>query len=124
MCVLPYFDIRTKIIISPDGRIHYQEKFGDKHAGAIFLVISILLLIREVFAMATISNSKEATNEYLWYPLQSLPEFLAVCILLTPGLIPSRKFLREAQDARQNSTTTYTNVATDRNPMLHLSSRV
>lgn len=61
------------------------------------MVISVFLLIREVFVTVTMAPSRHATQmkEQFWYPLLALPEFLAVVLFLTPGLVPSRKELQQ-----------------------------
>ena len=57
----------------------------------ILLLVSLLLLVREAFATATISNSLKQNNEHLWYPLIALAEILAVVLYATPGLVPYGK---------------------------------
>ena len=59
----------------------------------ILLLVSLLLLVREAFATATISNSLKQNNEHLWYPLIALPEIIAVVLYATPGLVPRRNEL-------------------------------
>jgi hypothetical protein len=56
----------------------------------ILLLVSLLLLIREVFSTATISNGLKQNNEHYWYPLIAVPEILAVILYGTPGLVPRR----------------------------------
>ncbi|KAF8892350.1 hypothetical protein CPB84DRAFT_1748770 [Gymnopilus junonius] len=67
--------------------------FGDKHAMLILLVISLLLLVREVFTTVTVNNAAKQNNEHLWYPLYALPELLAVALYTAPGLVPPRSEL-------------------------------
>ncbi|KAJ7243576.1 hypothetical protein B0H12DRAFT_1325768 [Mycena haematopus] len=52
--------------------------FGDGNGAYLLCLISILMLVREVFFVATINNSVRQNEEQLWYPLVALPEFLAV----------------------------------------------
>jgi len=66
------------------------KPIGDRYAIYILLFISLLLLIREIFAMATINDTRKANNENLWYPLSALPEILAVCLYTIKGLVPGR----------------------------------
>ncbi|KIK50247.1 hypothetical protein GYMLUDRAFT_51325 [Collybiopsis luxurians FD-317 M1] len=68
---------------------YYSSSFGAKHASLIFGLIAILLLIREVFSVATISNLAQANNEHFWYPLVALPELLCATLYTIPGVIPS-----------------------------------
>jgi len=58
---------------------------------AVFLYCPILflLLIRQAYLIATFSSFNDRqNNERLWYPLFVLPEFLAACLFVTPGLVP------------------------------------
>jgi len=59
----------------------------------ILLLVSVLLLVREAFATATINNAQKQNTENLWYPLIALPEILAVILYATPGLVPRRNEL-------------------------------
>jgi len=69
------------------------KPIGDRYAIYILLFISLLLLIREIFAMATINDTRKANNESLWYPLSALPENFAVCLYTIKGLVPGRSAL-------------------------------
>ncbi|KAJ3773176.1 hypothetical protein FB446DRAFT_845028 [Lentinula raphanica] len=66
------------------------SKFGSTHAPLILTTISLLLLIREIFTVATIDQFSKATNEHYWYPLVALPEILCVVLYTVPGMIPPR----------------------------------
>ena len=70
---------------------------GTKYGAYILCVIALLLLVREVFATATIGNLRKQNNEHLWYPLYALPEILAVAFYATPGLVPPRSELPQYQ---------------------------
>jgi hypothetical protein len=70
-----------------------NESFGAKHAMPILLLVSLLLLVREAFATATINNLAKQNTEHLWYPLIALPEIIAVVLYATPGLVPPRNEL-------------------------------
>lgn len=59
----------------------------------ILLVISLLLLVREIFTTATVNNALKQNNEHFWYPLYALPEILAVTLYTAPGLVPPRSEL-------------------------------
>lgn len=59
----------------------------------VLILIIALLLVREVFYIATTENTKAQTNEALFYPLGALPELLAVCLLATPDLVPHKSEL-------------------------------
>jgi hypothetical protein len=74
-----------------------KEAFGAKYGIYLLLLISVLLLIREAFATATMNNLSKQNNEHFWYPLVALPEVLAVLLYTTPHLIPTRA---EAQARR------------------------
>ncbi|KAJ3887860.1 hypothetical protein GG344DRAFT_54883 [Lentinula edodes] len=66
--------------------------FGTKHASLLFGIISLLLLIREIFTVVTINNIAKANNEHLWYPLIALPEILCVLVYTIPGVIPPKGY--------------------------------
>ena len=51
-------------------------------------IIVILLLIREVYLVATINK---VPSEASWYPLAALPELLAVFLFAVPNLIPDKR---------------------------------
>ncbi|KAH0584681.1 hypothetical protein J132_03204 [Termitomyces sp. J132] len=57
----------------------------------ILLLISLLLLVREGFAMVTVNDFQKANNERLWYPLIAMPEILAVALFSIPGLVPGKR---------------------------------
>ena len=59
-------------------------KFGNY----ILLVISLLLVIREAFATATVNDSAKQDSEPFWYPFLAVTEFLVVVLFSTPGLVP------------------------------------
>ncbi|KAG7453204.1 uncharacterized protein BT62DRAFT_878799 [Guyanagaster necrorhizus] len=67
--------------------------FGARHGAFILCAISLLLLVREAFLAATISNLKKETDEHFWYPLVALPEVLTVMLYCAPGLVPPRSEL-------------------------------
>ncbi|KAM6501019.1 hypothetical protein JOM56_004033 [Amanita muscaria] len=65
--------------------------FGAKNGSIVLLVISLLLLTREVFTAATLGNTAVYQNEHFWYPLVALPELIAVALYLVPGLFPEAR---------------------------------
>ncbi|KAJ7450835.1 hypothetical protein FB451DRAFT_1374592 [Mycena latifolia] len=71
--------------------------WGDRHGRYLLCIISLLMLVREVFLTATLNDSRKQNNERLWYPLVALPEFLAVVCYAVSGLVPTRAALKEAK---------------------------
>ncbi|KAF9066021.1 hypothetical protein BDP27DRAFT_1331275 [Rhodocollybia butyracea] len=61
-----------------------------RHISLLFGVIAVLLLIREIFSVATINDLAKTNNEHFWYPLVALPEWLCAVIYAIPGLIPPK----------------------------------
>jgi len=61
---------------------------GARHGVSLLSAICVLLAIREVFLMATFKNQIAQDREAFWYPFVTAPEFLALLIFATPGLIP------------------------------------
>ena len=59
-----------------------------RHGNYILLAISLLLVVREAFATATVKNSAKQSNEHWWYPFLAVTELLAVILFATPGLVP------------------------------------
>jgi hypothetical protein len=74
-----------------------RRQFGDRHGRYLLLIISLLLLVREVFTTANINDTTKQNDERLWYPLVVLPEYLAVVCYAISGLVPTRAALKEAQ---------------------------
>jgi hypothetical protein len=74
------------------GQIKYYKQgkdfLGVRYGNYILLVISLLLVIRESFATATVSNSAKQDNEHFWYPFLAVTEFVVVVLFSTPGLVP------------------------------------
>ncbi|KAG6892681.1 hypothetical protein C0993_003253, partial [Termitomyces sp. T159_Od127] len=69
----------------------------------ILLLISLLLLVREGFAMATVNDFQKANNERFWYPLVATPEILAVALFSIPGLVPGKRELLAQPGASQQA---------------------
>ncbi|KAG6835857.1 hypothetical protein H0H93_013915 [Arthromyces matolae] len=57
----------------------------------VLLLISVLLLLREAFAMATVNAPQTYNDERLWYPLIAMPEVLAAILFNIPGLVPAHR---------------------------------
>jgi len=75
--------------------IRGKDSIGIRHGNYILLLISFLLLTREVFSIATVKNAAKQDNEHFWYPFISLPEILVVKLYVTPGLVPKRDELQQ-----------------------------
>ncbi|KAJ7772016.1 hypothetical protein DFH07DRAFT_879063 [Mycena maculata] len=74
-----------------------SRPFGDRYGSYLICVISLLLLIREVFLTATtLGNTAKQADERLWFPLVALPEILAVMCYSISGLVPSKSALTNA----------------------------
>ena len=87
--------------------IRDKDSVGVRFGNHILLVISLLLIIREVFSIATVKKTRKQYDEHLWYPLISLPEVLIVILYITPGLVPRREELQQHHAAQQQTTTEY-----------------
>ncbi|KJA22237.1 hypothetical protein HYPSUDRAFT_77442 [Hypholoma sublateritium FD-334 SS-4] len=72
-----------------------NERFGSRHAMSILLLASVLLLVREIFSVATVNNAAKQDAEHFWYPFIALPEILATLCFTAPGLVPRRKELQQ-----------------------------
>jgi len=75
--------------------IRGKDSLGIRYGNFILLIISFLLIIREVFSVATVTNAAKQDNEHLWYPFIALPEILVVMLYVTPGLVPKRDELQQ-----------------------------
>jgi len=82
----------TVIFIINEAKIYRpgNETVGAVHGTKVLGLICVLLLVREIFLVATIQNPAKQQNEHYWYPLSATTELLAVCLFLTPGLVPPR----------------------------------
>jgi len=81
----------VRLELSDQGiRFPQHAQFGAKSGSSILALISVLLLIREIFVVATINNLKTANNEHFWYPLVAVPELISVVLYLIPGVIPPK----------------------------------
>lgn len=62
---------------------------------SILLLASVLLLVREIFSVATVNSPAKQNAEHFWYPLNALPEILVTLCFTAPGLVPRRKELQQ-----------------------------
>ncbi|KAJ6631491.1 hypothetical protein B0H10DRAFT_1866104 [Mycena sp. CBHHK59/15] len=88
--------LQAFIVVAESRRSGYRNDsrpFGDRHGSYLLCLISVFLLVWEVFLVATISNSAKQNDEHLWFPLVALPEFLAVVCYAVSGLVPPRSTL-------------------------------
>ncbi|KAF9066022.1 hypothetical protein BDP27DRAFT_1228246 [Rhodocollybia butyracea] len=93
--VLTIFQVLQTLVLI---RAEHQKKdplkssigLRPRHVSLLFGVIALLLLIREVFSVATINDFTKANNEHFWYPLIAVPELLCAVIYAIPGLIPPK----------------------------------
>ncbi|KAI6132005.1 hypothetical protein EDD16DRAFT_666959 [Pisolithus croceorrhizus] len=76
--------------ITEGGYRSATRSAGGKYGIYLLIIIALLLVAREAFFAATISNPTAQDNEHLWYPLAALTELLAVGIFAVPGLVPAR----------------------------------
>jgi len=82
----------AKLELSDQGiRFPNHARFGTKSGSLILSLISILLLIREVFIIVTINNLQTQNNEHFWYPLVVVPEFVSVILYVIPGVLPPKE---------------------------------
>jgi len=79
-----------------------SQPFGRTHAIAILLLISLFLMVREIFSVATVSDSRKQNTEHFWYPLLAVPEIIAVVLYSAPGLVPTRHELDLSQGQSAN----------------------
>jgi len=91
-----------------------KDSLGIRYGNHILLIISALLMIRELFLISTVTNTAKQYNEHFFYPLVALPEILVVILYTTPGLVPRRAELQEYSSA--NATTKPESYATTPGP--------
>ncbi|KAF9477865.1 hypothetical protein BDN70DRAFT_880635 [Pholiota conissans] len=82
-----------------------NESFGARHSMSILFIGAALLLVREIFATATMTNLAKQNDEHFWYPLMATPEILVVALMSIPGLVPRRDEVnrRNPQDLSMQS---------------------
>lgn len=76
-----------------------RERAERTYAVYLHCPILLFLLIRQAYLLATF-NSGRRNDESLWYPLFAMPEFLAVCLFSTRGLVPRPEELPEEDKER------------------------
>jgi len=84
--------------------IRGKDSLGIRYGNYILLIMSFLLMIREIFSIATVTNASKQDNEHFWYPFISLPELLVVILYITPGLVPKSDELQQYSAAPQDKT--------------------
>ncbi|KAJ7448230.1 hypothetical protein B0H11DRAFT_2081019 [Mycena galericulata] len=72
--------------------------WGDRNGNYLLCLISLLMLIREAFLVATLNKLAKQYDERLWYPLVALPELLAMACYSVSGLVPTRAALKGVVD--------------------------
>ncbi|EIN13118.1 hypothetical protein PUNSTDRAFT_139777 [Punctularia strigosozonata HHB-11173 SS5] len=82
-----------------------QRTFGARHASRLLAVITVLILIREVFFIATSSSFSTQNKEVLWYPLSASTEYIALAVFSIQGLLPTRAQLKFAEEAKKYGST-------------------
>lgn len=82
--------ILARVEFSEGGYRSATHSPGGKYGIYLLIAVSLLLVAREAFFAATISNLTAQGNEHLWYPFAALTELLAVGIFTVPGLVPAR----------------------------------
>ncbi|KAF7305249.1 hypothetical protein HMN09_00775700 [Mycena chlorophos] len=102
--VLTVVQAAQTVVVSTREKAHpihnaNAKRLGDAHAPTILILISLLMLVREIFLTATIQNSMRQNQESLWYPFVALPEVLAVGCYSVSGLVPARKALKMREEA-------------------------
>ncbi|KAJ7176293.1 hypothetical protein C8R43DRAFT_556800 [Mycena crocata] len=67
-----------------------SSKLGDRYAGPLLILISLLLLVRQAFlTIVTLGEIAAQNDERLWFALVALTEFVAVMCYAVPGLVPT-----------------------------------
>ncbi|KAJ3716733.1 hypothetical protein DFJ43DRAFT_1134544 [Lentinula guzmanii] len=89
---------QTVVLVIAERRDDLDERkqylgtsFGARNGALIFVIIALLLLIREIFMAATLGSTAKQNNEHFWYPLVALPELLSLLLYAVPGLIPPKR---------------------------------
>ncbi|KAJ6612704.1 hypothetical protein B0H10DRAFT_2222894 [Mycena sp. CBHHK59/15] len=87
---------QTMILVRSERSVGFKngnDSWGAQHGGYILYIISLLLLVREAFLIATIGNQTRQNDEAFWYPLVATPEVIAAMMYAIPGLVPPRSEL-------------------------------
>jgi len=101
--------LASKHIVSGQNRYFQEGKnsLGVRYGNYILLLISLLLVVREAFATATVKNSAKEANEHWWYPFLVVPEILAVILFAAPGLVPRQDEVPEPEYTLTNTAPQY-----------------
>lgn len=83
------------IFVQGHNKGNDSNSLGARYGTYILLMISLLLLVREAFATATVKNNAKQSNEHFWYPFLAVPEFLAIMLFTAPGLVPRQNEVPE-----------------------------
>ncbi|KAJ7700490.1 hypothetical protein B0H17DRAFT_1128898 [Mycena rosella] len=90
--------VQTVLVFNENNmRFGPARAFGDRHGKYILCLISLFLIVREVFLVATLGNTARQNEEALWYPFVAVPEVLAVVCYSISGLVPLRSELKQKQ---------------------------
>ncbi|KAJ7612333.1 hypothetical protein DFH06DRAFT_1147262 [Mycena polygramma] len=89
--------LQTGFAFTGNGR-PASRRFGDLNGKYILAIISILLIVREVFMAITVNNAARQDEELLWYPFVALPEVLAVLCYSISGSVPPRAELKKQEE--------------------------
>ncbi|KAJ7023474.1 hypothetical protein C8F04DRAFT_1271396 [Mycena alexandri] len=88
--------VQTALALNQRRMPSNTGRFGDRHGKYILCLISIFLLVREIFQVVTIlGDAAKQNDERLWYPFVALPELLAVACYSVSGLVPTRAELKK-----------------------------
>lgn len=81
----------VRLHVSADGTHKVSDgAFGARYGIYVLCLISLLLLTRQAFFVATANNAAKQNDENWWYPLAAVPELVSVVLFAVPGLVPSR----------------------------------
>ncbi|KAH8801215.1 hypothetical protein DL96DRAFT_1563977 [Flagelloscypha sp. PMI_526] len=78
------------VTLSAVVNLHNAETKGQKKMAIVLLVISLLLVARELFLAITVKNTRRRTNEAFWYPFSEVTCFLAVSGFVVVGIFKAR----------------------------------
>jgi len=89
--------VHTALSISVESKLDEKDHSSLAPYGLhLLLVIANILLVREVFLLAT-TNKDEQFKEHLWYPFAAGTELAAIVFFLVPGIVPQKAELVEAK---------------------------
>ncbi|KIK64524.1 hypothetical protein GYMLUDRAFT_258936 [Collybiopsis luxurians FD-317 M1] len=93
LTILQVYQTLTLVIAEnkedPDHRVkRLGNTIGAQHGAIIFALVALLLLVREIYMLATISSAVKQNREATWDPLVAMPELLCIALYALPGVIP------------------------------------